>query len=89
MPVSTYPRGHAQVENQDIWNFPRFPQVKRVNINKHQEQTPKTRVGQKIACAAAKIMASQPPHDFRQQDNQPRFCPNIVEKKITIAKAGR
>ena len=30
-----------------------------------------------------------PPHNFRQQDNQPRFCPNIVENKITIAEAGR
>ena len=27
-----------------------------------------------------------PPHDFRQQDNQQRFCPNIVESKITIAE---
>ena len=47
--------------NQDTSNFPRFPQVKQVNTNKHQEQTPKTRVGQKIACAAAKIMASKSP----------------------------
>ena len=34
--------------------FPWFPQEKRVNINKHQEQ-----IGQKIACAAVRIMASQ------------------------------
>ena len=67
---------------------------KRVKTNNHPEQIPKTRVGQKTVCAAAaKIMASQhittPPHDFRQQDNQLRFCPNIVENKITIAEAGR
>ena len=54
-----------------------------------QTNTKKKRVGQKIACAAAKIMASQsPPHDFRQHDNQQRFCPNIVENNITIAENG-
>ena len=30
-----------------------------------------------------------PPHDFRQQDNQQRFCPDIVENNITIAETGR
>ena len=29
-----------------------------------------------------------PPYDFRQQYNRPRFCPNIVENKITIIEAG-
>ena len=29
-----------------------------------------------------------PPHDFRQQHNQPRFCPNRVKYKITIVEAG-
>ena len=40
----------------------------------HGITTPKTRIGQKVACTAARIMASQsdhgitiPPHDFRQQ----------------------
>ena len=30
-----------------------------------------------------------PPHDFRQQDNQQRFCPDIAENKITIAETVR
>ena len=29
-----------------------------------------------------------PPHDFRQQYNQQRFCPTIVDNKITIAETG-
>ena len=29
-----------------------------------------------------------PPHDFRQQHNQPRFCPNRVKNNITIVEAG-
>ena len=54
--------------------FSRFPQKRRVNISKHSEQIPKTQIGQKVACTAARIMASQsdhgitipPPHEFRQ-----------------------
>ena len=75
---------------------PRFPQVKRVNTNKHNKQTLKTRIGQNVACTAARIMASQsPPHDFRQQYLQgfntaltlsgidPRIEPNQISN-ITI-----
>ena len=39
--------------------------------------------------AAARIMSSQsPPHNFRQQYNQHRFCPTIVENNIAIAETG-
>ena len=68
MSVSIYPPGHAQVKTRTHEIFPRFPQVKRVNTNKHHEQTSNTRIGQKIGCTAARIMVSRsPPHDFRQQ----------------------
>ena len=29
-----------------------------------------------------------PPHDFREQHSQPRFCPNIGENTTTIVEAG-
>ena len=61
MPVSTYTRGHPQVKTKTHGIFPRFPQVKLGNTNKLQEQTSKTRIGQKIACTAARIMASHTP----------------------------
>ena len=31
---------------------------------------------------------NSPPHDFREQHSQPRFCPNIGENKTTIVEAG-
>ena len=34
-------------------------------------------------------ITTPPPDDFRQQDNHQRFCPNIVEHKITQAETGR
>ena len=75
-----------------------FPPVSagKTRQHKHNEQTPKTRIGQKVACTAARIMASQPPpHDFRQHYLQgfntaltlsgidPRIEPNQISH-ITI-----
>ena len=83
MPVRTYPRGHAQVKTRTHGIAPRFPQVKRVNTNQHQEQTPKNRIGQKVACTAARIMASQSsPHDFRQQ-----YYPVLILESSQIKEA--